>query len=331
MIEAVPSLSLDTSALPAHEQFAHWAAHSPHTVLAPIRPGPFLARGTLWHSGSLCLSHTILDPFTSVRTPELVRATAADFIQLVVLRDGLVRLETGGIERRCAAPDLFVRDYARPSVATAEQRLDVLVVYFARPFLEQATGPFAFEGPLPWSSEAALLGRTVRLVAESLPGSAATSAEAYARVLRDLLAAVVRRDERALLASGSAQLHTRERVKARIAAAPPGSITVDGLTAALGLSRSTLFGLFRAHGGVMAYDRLRRLRALYRDLENAGETASVAELGARYGFLDKAVLSRSFRRAFGRSPQEVRNGVGARPPTDPLGARVRRAIEQAAG
>lgn len=77
----------------------------------------------------------------------------------------------------------------------------------------------------------------------------------------------------------------------------------------LGLSRSVLYQMFRSDGGVVAYDRLRRLRALYRALCDTSERRSIAELGAEQGFLDKASLARSFRAAFGCSPQMMRNGV----------------------
>lgn len=56
----------------------------------------------------------------------------------------------------------------------------------------------------------------------------------------------------------------------------------------------------------MMCDRLRRLRLLYRALIDPAEARSIAELGADYDFFDQCGLSRSFRRAFGASPRNVR-------------------------
>lgn len=326
-MKTISCLSLDTSLLPPDQQFGAWAAHSANTDLVPITPGPFLARGSLWHAGTLCISDTELDPFVSDRTSALVRSQPTDLVQVVALRTGAVRFEADRRTEEIVAPGLFVRDYSRTSRIEAT-RLRAVVIYLARAFLEAATGPFGFQGMLPLSAETTLLGETLALVAEMLPQSTAPSADIYARMLRDLLAASLRRA--GLLSADGRRRAGRARVEAFIAAAPPGSVTVAGLTAALGMSRSVIFDLFRPHGGVIAYDRERRLRALARDLADPATGATVAELGARHGFLDPSALSRAFRRSFGCTPHEARLGLPVRP-DDPLGARIRLAVAQSAG
>ncbi len=326
-MKTIPCLSLDTSLLPPDQQFGAWAAHSGNTELTPGQAGPFLARGSLWHLGALCITDAELDPFVSDRTPALVRAQPTDLVQLVALRTGSVRFETDRCSEDIAAPDLFVRDYARASRAEAS-RLRAVVIYFARGFLEETTGPFGFQGRLPPSAETTLLGKTLTMVADALPDSAAASADSYARMLRDLLAAALRRAD--LLSAEGRRMAGRARVEACIAAAPPGTVTIAGLTAALGMSRSVIFDLFRPYGGVLAYDRERRLRALARDLADPATGLTVAELGTRHGFLDPSALSRAFRRSFGCTPQEARHGRPARP-DDPLAMRIRLAVAQSSG
>jgi AraC-like DNA-binding protein len=94
--------------------------------------------------------------------------------------------------------------------------------------------------------------------------------------------------------------------KAYVAAQPPGTLSVAGITAALGISRSVVYRLFEREGGLLAYDRMRRLRAAHRAMSNPLNTSTLVELAARYGFRDQAALLRSFRKAFGSSPSELR-------------------------
>lgn len=88
-----------------------------------------------------------------------------------------------------------------------------------------------------------------------------------------------------------------------------GGLDLEQMCQALGLSRASLGRAFKADGGVLAYDRRRRLLALHSRLSDRAETRGVAELGYAYGFPDKAHLSRVFREAFGYSPSEVRRQV----------------------
>lgn len=309
---SIPSLKLTTASLPEREQFDGWARHSRNTELTQLRPGPFLADGTIWDLGSASLSQVRLDPFMSDRKPAAVAATAADFVQLVALRRGEVRFEAEGIDHACEAPDLFVRDYAQPSRATSTA-IDAVVLYLARPFLEETAGPIVYQGRLPLSPEVALIGATLNAMVERLGDAAPSSAGIYARTLRDLLAAALIRHP---LVAGSPRgsAHAApDRTAARLrdakdymAVQVPGTLSAAKMARELGLSRSALYGLFRRHGGVMAYDRLRRLRALYRHLGDMTDSRTIARIGEAHGFADKSALSHAFRRTFGCSLSDVR-------------------------
>ena len=301
----IQSINFDSSALSVEDQFASWASHSGNTALSPLRPGPFRARGTFWNLGSVYIVDAHLDPFASYRDEPLVRTDPADYIQLVALYGGSVRFEADEIDQSCFARDMFVRDYARASRATAT-RIHTVTVYFARGYLEASAGPVRVHGLVPLIPEMVVLGTTLRAIVDQLPKASATSAGLFARTLRDLLAAIIIRWSNN--ATKPARLDARRLAKAKafIAAQLPGTLSVDQLTSELSVSRSVLFEMFRTHGGIMTYDRLRRLRSLYRELSNLADRRPVSELGAMHGFLDKAELTRSFRRAFGCSPSEVR-------------------------
>ncbi|MBR7710688.1 helix-turn-helix transcriptional regulator [Microvirga sp. SRT01] len=298
----IPMIAMDTSNVPEAEQFAYWAAHSRGARLHQRVPGPFLARGDLWNLGGLQITLTEVDPFIAVRDRALVNAVESDYLQLVLLLEGGIAFETEGKTMQLEAPVAFLRDYGQPSTATSD-RMRCLILYFSRDFLEEAVGPVAFQGPLASVPELTLLRDIAMEMIRFFPAAAASSAPLYATILRDLAAAAMVRagasgriDHTSLLASA----------KAYVAAQPPGTLSVAGITAALGISRSVVYRLFEREGGLLAYDRMRRLRAAHRAMSNPLNTSTLVELAARYGFRDQAALLRSFRKAFGSSPSELR-------------------------
>lgn len=309
---SVTSVTLDTTVLPVGEQFDAWARHSDNTALTPVRAGPFVAKGTVWDLGGASLATCWLDPFVSDRTAAHVSAGSAEFIQLVALREGSVTLATPEGAWQCEAPDLFVRDYRQPSCATSST-IEAIVLYLPSAFLEQAAGVTEHQGPLPTCPETTLLGGMLAMVVQELSGTLPANAGLFARALRDLFAAAlirVRQDTAYRQAGGPGG---RDRLAAQrayakhyIATEQPGRLSLERMIHELGISRSVLFSLFKVHGGVLAYDRQLRLRALYRALRDSSEGRSIAELGEAHGFFDRSALAHSFRRMFGRTQSEVR-------------------------
>lgn len=75
------------------------------------------------------------------------------------------------------------------------------------------------------------------------------------------------------------------------------------LAPALGLSRASLYRLFRDQGGVNAYLRERRLQNARETLaRRTGRHPTVAEVAQAHGFPNVSYFSRAFRAAFGHSP-----------------------------
>lgn len=324
---AIPSVAMDTTALPPSRQFAAWSEHSKWTRLSQTGDGPFLARGQLWDLGPVHLTQIELDPFTSVRDDEHVNAGDGDHVQIVHVMAGEVSFEADGATHDCRRGALFVRDYARPSIADTRTRITCHVVYLARDYLAETSRIERWQGKLPDNAETSILRDAMVAMSRHLGAADAASAGIYAATLRDLVAAALARVSTSGRTGDMALLATAHDY---IASQGPGMLTIDGLCAALDVSRSTLYRLFEPHGGVLAYDRMRRLRALYRAVNNPANTSPLGELALRYGFADKAALSRSFRKAFGCSPSEMRsqrrNGMSPVEYTPALA--VRRAVER---
>ncbi len=307
----IPRVVMDTSALPETEQFDYWAAHSRGARLRQPVAGPFHVRGDLWNLGALQITLIEVDPFVAIRDRALVNAVEADYLQIVQLLEGAMTFEADGQTMKLEAPVSFVRDYGQPSTATST-RIRCLIFYFSRDFLEEVVGPVSIQGPLAPVPELTLLRDVAIEMIGFFPAAVASSAPLYATILRDLAAAAMLR---AGIGQRADQLSLLTTAKAYIATQPPGTLSITGATAALGISRSALYRLFDRDGGLLAYDRMRRLRAAHRAMCNPLNTSTLTELAVRYGFRDQAALLRSFRKAFGYTPSELRQRHAISPPS----------------
>ncbi|MCL8023950.1 helix-turn-helix domain-containing protein [Nocardioides bruguierae] len=89
--------------------------------------------------------------------------------------------------------------------------------------------------------------------------------------------------------------------------APDPAFDVDAWASRVGVSRRLLTDLLRGEGtpsAVLRTERLRRARAELSDPLEARR--SIAEIGARWGFVDATTFSRAFKREFGDLPSDLR-------------------------
>ena len=82
-------------------------------------------------------------------------------------------------------------------------------------------------------------------------------------------------------------------------------LTVANLCRWTGMSRSSLYRLFDADGGVQAYIRDQRLARVAAELRLV-TTGRVADIAERWGFCDAAYLARVFREVHGMTPSAYR-------------------------
>ena len=88
----------------------------------------------------------------------------------------------------------------------------------------------------------------------------------------------------------------------------------------VGMSRSNLYRLFEDAGGLTHYIQQQRLLEAHAILCNPTTKTSISAIAEDLCFADASSFSRTFRRAFGHSPGEVRAAalVGLAPPAIPL-------------
>lgn len=305
----------DTAALPPHEQLPAFAASSPNSRITRLEEGPFHVQSTVWPLDELILTETWIDPLVSTRDERQMKAHPADHYMAIAPITGLIESEIDGSREACRPGQILINDYTRCS-ATISHGARVIVLTIARGFLEEAAGGVQPHGILPPTGETRVLIDFLASLLLRLPHTRMASIPVLSRIVRDLLAMAVRGGTPA----GPTVRNTgiRARVRRHIASLPPGEVDVTALMAALGLSRSSLFRAFRQDGGVLAYDRQRRLRMLHRLLVDGTDTRSIAELGFACGFQDMPALSRLFRASYGYTMSDLRRHADH--PVTPLSA-----------
>lgn len=306
----LPTFDFDVSGLPAEEQFAAWASHSANSKCSrPVDSGPFLARARFWFMDPLLVSEQWIDAFAFERDDALVKSTPADHYSMVVILEGRLTFKRDGGDLYCEAGGACLADLRRPEMVHASANHSIMI-QIARWFLDEAVTPVDVHGPLPRTPETRVLVDFIAALVPQLPAMETTSALSMARVVRDLLAnALAGLPPRPALVEN--RLPIRYRVRSYIEQEEPGTINLDRLCQAIGVTRSSLNRAFKADGGVLAYDRRRRLVALHGRLTDPTEARGVADLGYAYGFPEKTHLSRVFREAFGYTPSEARRQASA--------------------
>lgn len=151
------------------------------------------------------------------------------------------------------------------------------------------------------------------------PGQAATASATVVALLRDALdaAAGAAADGAANAVVDAPPPDKRQEVLAFVDAnLGRPDLTPEAIAAGTGLSRSVLYRLLAAEGGVAACVKRRRLDAMRRALAARDDPRSIAEIAADTGFSDPSHAHRAFREAFGVTPGDVRRD-GPRPATGP--------------
>jgi AraC-like DNA-binding protein len=181
--------------------------------------------------------------------------------------------------------------------------------------------PAAVAGVLGWSASsgqalsgvrAALLANHLDLLDRCLPGADEAARAELASATSSLLRISF---ETAAVPTAHGDGDPRGRIRRRIERIirdEHSSARLDArrICALSGVSRSTLYRIFEDTGGVAAYVRTLRLRLVHDDLVDSDLAhVPINSIAARHGLHCAASFNRIFRRAFGKSPGEVRAGL----------------------
>lgn len=243
-----------------------------------------------------------------VRTTQRLRVDGVEMLGLCILLSGEI---TGMAADRAFAAGpggIVLLDLAQPSdhlLSTAES----IQIGIPRDLAERHLGSVdALHGTVVGPADAALVVDHLLRLRAALPRLAQAQGPRLGRVLLDLIAIALGHDEEALSPAPPATMRAAAEaaIERRLGEHP---LTAAVLGADLGISRGTLFRLFKADGGFQAYARERRLDQVRRALDVPGDRTSIAVLADRWGFSDAPHLSRQFRAKFGVTPGAYRAAV----------------------
>ena len=149
-----------------------------------------------------------------------------------------------------------------------------------------------------------------------LPGLAATKSAIVADATIAMVQACTSHSAGAVAAAQNPIMATRFEIARRYIEENllSPSLSLESVQAKLAVSRRQLYKIFEGQGGVAQYIRARRLNACRAAIASPGDTRTIREIAAVFGFIDAAQFSRLFRAEFGFSASEARDEVMAERP-----------------
>lgn len=313
-LASLPFSTADSA--PAH-QFSAWQDHMAPLVDTYLpeaaRPGDcFAAKQTVWNLEGVLLIQQETAPFRYERSAEKVRFSAIDHWQITFLRTGktwtsvnghVVENEPGMMEIRALGCPFYGRTISAQSVT-----------------LILPCDLFADHGGLPGTSNNVVLGGArVKLVSSYVSFLEAN----LGRLTKDDLHGVRQQLEEMIFHSvaplvngqmnGDSASEIGLMAKARrFIQNNLGSpdLTPEAVSRELAISRTRLYELFQASGGVLNYIRRRRLLAARAALADMSNGHKIADIASAFGFESAANFSRAFTHEFRYSPSEVRRHSG---------------------
>ena len=247
------------------------------------------------------------------RTPALIAQAHERYFKLNLQLEGIGLLVQDNREAVLRPGDLAIYDTNRPYTLTFEEQARVMVVMFP---CDALALPADYVGQLAAvrmdaAGLSGIVGQFIRQLADNLQVLDGPSGSRLAVNALDLVSTMLhaemdmapdRMKPQALLA-----VSAREYIEANLA--DPG-LSPASIAAAHFISTRHLHNVFHESGTTVAsFIRTQRLDGARRDLRDPLHAAQpVGAIAARWGFLDAAHFSRTFRDAFGVSPSDWRRG-----------------------
>jgi AraC-like DNA-binding protein len=249
---------------------------------------------------------------TYERTKQTIARSRVDTICLLVYSEGGSRLDADGLPVEIRPGDVCIFDMTRPSTVQAPDFKNLSIV-LPRSLLEQSIVDLDSVHGLVLQRSSPLNAMLVNHLQTMYAHAGAlnlSEARAAAQVATALVAA---------FAGASADGRNAIRNAAAAASQQAARRIIDAnlhdrnlgpalLCRQLGVSRTKLYRLFDAEGGVGHYILERRLTRAYQSLlDSAHAHESIGAIAAQCGFSNVSVFSRAFRQNHGMSPSELRD------------------------
>lgn len=272
----------------------------------------------VFHPGPLVLGRFASAPQVFERGPRAIAAGGLDHFLIQLYEHGGFAGSAGRSDIRVRAGDICILDLTRTLHTRASDFRNVTLIA-PRPLLEayvddvDALAGIVLSGDEPLT---AMLAHHMRTLHGEMPQMAQDEAEAAARATVALIAVAAQRHARFGSTGARPPVSRFRAIVAHIDAnLHDDSLSPNAICADLGLSRATLYRLFKPVGGVAEFIRIRRLETAMRLLiAPQNRHVGIAEIAFGCGFKSLSSFSKAFRNHFGSSAREIRVTAVGGPP-----------------
>lgn len=309
----VAPVVFSTEDLPPRQRLDAWNAA--FGTLNEIRPAEDAsdtpAFGKHWQLGGMVLGANRIPDSRFVRTPHQARRDGLDHWVIRVLSQGRSLLRHPGFTASVGPgePVLFALNESWATCWQDAAWVSIAIPRDLHPHLSIGLAALP-RGPLQGAG-AALFAQLLLDLPRELEAATESDLPALCEVIRSMVGACLlpATPSRADGLDASRKEQVRRAIRDHIGSV---RLTPERLATLVGVSRSALYRMFEAEGGVARYIQDLRLAFALGTLRDPAQThRSVAEIAAEFGFPDPSVFTRSFRRAYGASPREMRGTAPA--------------------
>lgn len=305
-----PFVHFSTTDLPARDAYPVWR----ETVSVMFEPTieaddgePFRAEVGMFHLGDMLFCETSVARQRFTRTPRMIRQDGMDHCLIQVYHKGGYRGDVNGEFIELRPGEISILDLAKP-LATQVDSSDTLTLIVPRGMLERLLVTDQLHGRVLRGTAAALFSDYVFSLQRRLPSVLQEEASLLTQSLIGLFAALVQPTQGRIAASVQEELAlARAKRHVEMHLHQPW-LDAEEIRVAAGISRASLYRLFKPYGGIACYLLARRLARCRDAIEAPGHDCLIAAIAYAHGFVSEAHFSRAFRRAYGIAPRDARYG-----------------------
>lgn len=311
---ALRPLHFSTRGMEADSQFEAWRGFmAPLLDVSLPEAGPgapgFVADHTAWNLGHMILVRQIAPAFRFSRLADKLRSSSIDHFCVSLPKSGRSWTEVSGRVAEGRPGCVEFRSLSQPFRGRSTES-DSVLLYLPRDLFPAAVRMEARNNVVVSGNLAGLLLDYVASIEAKLGMLTASDLPLIVQTIRDMLTTALQVVEHGMIDVNGPDAAVMERARAYVVR-NLGSVDLspDAICRAIGVSRSRLYKLFSASGGVLHYIQKRRLLTAHAMLTDRQSDRRIQDIAEAVGFSSAANFSRSFKQEFGYSPREARDAV----------------------